>query len=208
MQYKYTVTCLLICSFFFSACSANRLLSSWTEKSLDQYTLGKVLVVGVANDETKRRIYEDTFVSSLEKIDVLAVPSYTICKQAIEPSTEDLKEVVEKSEAGAVLITHLVGKNEADYSHPSQQINSIDTHFSHGLYRYYPAIYYSVYAPGNYSGTTKVILETNLYDVQTEKLIWSARSESIDPVMTRKYYQKLISLFLDDLVKQNIIQQP
>jgi len=182
------------------------LLSSWTDESLEQYRLEKVLVVGVAQDETKRRIYEDTFVSSLTELDVQAVPSYTVCKQAIEPNTEDLKEVVEKTEAGAVLITHLVGRNEKDYYHPPQRINSIDSHFSYGLYGYYPAIYRSVYTPGSYSGSTKVILETNLYDVQTEKLIWSARSESIDPVMTRKYYQKLIDLFLDDLEKQKIIR--
>lgn len=208
MRYKNIFFYLLICSIFFSSCSANRLLSSWTEDTQDHYNLGKVLVVGVAIDETKRRIYEDTFVSSLTELDVLAVPSYTVCKQAIEPSTEGLKEVVEKTGADAVLITHLVGKNEESYSPPTQQSSSVASHFSHGLYRYYPAIYRSVYAPGNYSVTTKVILETNLYDVQTEKLIWSARSESIDPVMTRKYYQKLINLFLDDLIKQKIIQEP
>lgn len=205
MRYIYILASLLIFNIFLTSCSANRLLFSWTDETLNQYHLEKLLVVGVAKDETKRRIYEDTFVSSLTEINVPAVPSYAVCKQAIEPNAESLREVIGKTGTSAVLITHLVGINEEDYYHPPQRINSVDTHFSHGLYGYYPAIYHSVYMPGNYSGNTKVILETNLYDVQTEKLIWSARSESIDPVMTRKYYQELINLFLTDLEKQKII---
>ncbi|MBU0944444.1 MAG: hypothetical protein KJ804_14530 [Proteobacteria bacterium] len=205
MRYNHTFFSLLLVTLLVTSCSANKLLFSWTDKSLDQYRLRKILVIGVAKDETKRRIYEDTFVSSLTKIEVPAVPSYTVSKEAIKPSTEGLQEIIKRSEAGAVLITHLVGKNEEDALPPSLGLNAINTRFPYGLYGYYPVIYHAVYSIGNYSDNTKVVLETNLYDVRTEKLIWSARSQSIDPVMTRKYYQQLINLFLSDLEKQNII---
>ena len=197
--------CLLLLTIFLTSCSANRLVSSWTDASLQQCRLGKILVVGIAKDETKRRIFEDTFVSSLTQLDIPAIPSYTVCKQAIEPGSAGLKAVVEKTRPNTVLITHHVGKNEEAYHPQPQHLNSISTHFPHGLYEYYSDIYRSVYTASNYSSSTKVILETNLYGAQTEKLIWSARSQSIDPVMTRKYYQKLITLFLNDLGKQNNI---
>ncbi len=196
---------LLIFSTLFTSCSANRLLSSWKDTSLDEYRLQNLLVVGVSQDETKRRIYEDTFVTSFKKVNVQAVPSYTVCKEAIKPSEKALREVIDKTGAGAVLITHLVGKNETNYFQPDRRLNLKGSSTFSGLYGYYPLIYHSVYTPGGSTSTTKIILETNLYDVQSEKLLWSARSQSIDPVMTRKYYQELINLFLDELKKNDFI---
>ncbi len=197
---------LLLSSILLSSCSANRLTSTWNEPTFVNTSLAPVLVVGVSKDATKRHIYEDTFVDSLNALKTKAIASYTACKQSIEPNEGALREVVKKTGARTVLITHMVGENEKNHYQPAlNQYGNLG--YSHtGLYHYYPLIYSSVYTPGSYTSTTKVTLETNLYDVSTEKLIWTARSESIDPVMTRKYYQKLIDLFLIDLKKKNILK--
>ncbi len=194
-----TLFLLVVSSILLNSCSANTLLYSWHEGSLEQYRLQKVLVVGVAQDETKRRIYEDTFVSSLTEKGIQATPSYTASNKVIEPGRSALQEVIDKTGTRLVMITHLVGRNEGETFYHSQNISPQHDHFSHDLYTYYPATYHAIYTSDRSSGITQVILETNLYDVRTGMLIWSARSRSIDPVMTRKYYQDLIELFLDDL---------
>ncbi len=195
---------VLFLGLMLSSCASNKLLSSWDDKSFEQHNLGKVLVIGVARNETKRRIYEDTFVSSLTHAGINAIASYTVTKQSIEPSEKSLREVVKKTGVQSVLITHLVSKNEKDYYQPSNVILGTNS-YTPGLYGYYPFIYNSVYSSGSYSSTTKVILETSLHDVKTETLFWTARTESTDPVMTRKYYQKLIDLFLHDLARKNLL---
>ncbi len=208
--------CILIplCSFLLSSCSANKLTSSWKNDSLRQYRLDTVLVVGVAQNETKRRIYEDTFVSSLTEAGVVAIPSYTVGKQSFEPTKKALQEMLIKSHATAVLITHKIGRDEIDaYQRNAVLIGSNNyygatgagSYYGNTLYGYFPLIWNSVGASGSYYEKITVMLETNLYDVKTEQLLWSARSESTDPVMTRKYYQKLINLFLNDLKKDNLL---
>ncbi len=204
MKLIKTFPLVLLLGFILSSCTSNKLLSSWDDKSLEHHNLGKVLVIGVAQNETKRRIYEDTFVSSLTQAGTHAIASYTVTKQSIEPSEKSLREVVKKTGVQSVLITHLVNKNEKDYYQPSNIILGTNS-YTPGLYGYYPFVYGSVYASGSYSSTTKVILETSIHDVKTETLIWTARSESTDPVMTRKYYQKLIDLFLHDLSRKNFL---
>jgi len=203
---KYSAL-LFFCITVLSSCSASRLLSTWESENAAQFTLSKVLVIGVAKDETKRRIYEDTFSDSLLAMQVESVPSYTTSKEPIEPTEKHLREVVIRSGCDTVLITHVVGSSEKDFYQPHNRIIGTNNYgtYGHGLYGYYPFIYRSVYSGGSYISTTKVILETSLYDVHTEKRIWSARSESIDPVMTRKYYQKLINLFLNDLESKKIL---
>jgi hypothetical protein len=204
MKTPQTLALLLFCTIL-SSCSANRLLSSWSDSYFEESSIAPVLIVGIARDETKRRIYEDTFVDSLTLAKTKSVASYTASKQSIEPNEKALREVVKKTGAKTVLITHMVSENEKDFYQPATIVHGTNSYSTPGLYRYYPFIYNSVFTSGSYNSTTKVVLETNLYDVETEKLIWTARSESIDPVMTRKYYQQLINLFLNDLASKNLL---
>lgn len=196
---------LAVCVIILSACSASRLLSTWESDTAAKFETSKMLVIGVAKDETKRRIYEDTFTDSLLAIHVRAVPSYTASKEMIKPTERQLREIIIKSACDSVLITHMVDSLEEDFYQPHNRIVGTNTINDPGLYGYYPFIYRSVHSGGSYVSTTKVILETSLYDVATEKRIWFARSESIDPVMTRKYYQQLINLFLNDLQNKKIL---
>lgn len=196
---------LLLCFLFLSSCAGSKLLSTWEAESLDQYNLDQILVVGIAKDETKRRIYEDTFVDSFMASNVNAVASYTASKQPIEPDEKSLREVIRKTKSDFVLITHMVSENEMDYYQPHGRVGGLNNPGGYGLYGYYPFIYSFVYDSGGYVSTTKVVLESTIYDVASEKRIWTAQSLSIDPVMTRKYYQQLIDLFVADLKKKNLL---
>ena len=195
---------IFLTGILLSGCSTNRLLSSWNDETYEQSSIAPILVLGVTkNNETKRRIYEDTFVDSLNGVQTKAIASYTLNKHPIEPTEKALRAVIKKTKAKTILITHLVSDTEKAFFVPSPVI--IGTNSYDRLYSYFPFIHNSVASSGSFVSTSKVILETSLYDVKTEKLIWTARTESIDPVMTRKYYQQLIDLFLQDLSSKNML---
>jgi len=195
---------IFLTGILLSGCSTNRLLSSWNDETYEQSSIAPILVLGVTkNNETKRRIYEDTFVDSLNGVQTKAIASYTLNKHPIEPTEKALRAVIKKTKAKTILITHLVSDTEKAFFVPSSVI--IGTNSYDRLYSYFPFIHNSVASSGSFVSTSKVILETSLYDVKTEKLIWTARTESIDPVMTRKYYQQLIDLFLQDLSSKNML---
>jgi len=79
MKNKYLLFLILLTNTLLSSCSTNRLLSSWNDESFEQSSIATVLVIGVTkNDETKRRIYEDTFVDSLNSVQTKAIASYTL----------------------------------------------------------------------------------------------------------------------------------
>jgi hypothetical protein len=50
-----------------------------------------------------------------------------------------------------------------------------------------------------------LVLDTNLYDVSTEKLIWSAISETFVEGSDEKLIKELIKLITDNLSKQNVL---
>jgi hypothetical protein len=48
-------------------------------------------------------------------------------------------------------------------------------------------------------------LETNLYDVATEKLIWSSQVEAIDPTMTKVDFEEIVNLLIEGLRQKNLL---
>ncbi len=65
--------------------------------------------------------------------------------------------------------------------------------------------YGEVYSPGYTVKVTTISLESNLYDTSSGNLVWSTRSESINPSMTKKYVDELVKLFTGDLKKANLL---
>jgi hypothetical protein len=62
-----------------------------------------------------------------------------------------------------------------------------------------------VYVPPVDISKTTVYLESNVYDIATEKLIWTAQSEAIDANLLKSDYAKIANLLLDDLRKKKLL---
>ncbi len=195
----------LVISILLTGCSSTQLLSSWNDTSAQKSPIEPVLIIGVANNNpTIRNIYEDTFVNSFAKAKILAIPSHTISEQPIEPNEQSLREIIKKADAGTVLITHILDAKEENSFIPSSYVVGSNSYAPGRLYSYYPFVRSSVSDMGSYVNKTIVILESNLYDVKTENLIWSARTKSIDPVMTKKYYQGITDILTSDLTSKHL----
>lgn len=194
----------IIISILLSSCTSSKLVSSWHDPSFDNSQPAKVLIIAIAREETKRHIFEDTFADSLTSTKVEGIPSYTISQQSEDPDMEALRRAINKSGADTILITHLVGGKEQGFYQPARVVVGSNS-YPELLNTYYPFIFRVVHAPGVYVENVTVLLETNIYDTKTEKLIWTARSESKNPVMTRDYYQELINLFIRDLEDKNLL---
>ncbi len=195
----------LVISILFTGCSSTQLLSSWSDKSAKNIPIEPVLIIGVANNNpTIRNIYEDTFVNSFAKAKIRAIPSHTISKKPIEPNEQSLREIINKADATTVLITHIFNSQENNAFIPSSYVVGSNSYSPGRLYSYYPFVRSSVSDLGSYVTKTTIILESNLYDVKTENLIWSARTKSIDPIMTKKYYQEITDILTNDLTSKHL----
>ena len=73
------------------------------------------------------------------------------------------------------------------------------------MYDYYGYAYRAVYSPPVNVSKTIVRLESNVYDVATEKLVWTAQSESVDAKLLKTDFAKMANLFLDDLRKKKLL---
>ncbi len=201
----YLLFLYLAVAILLSSCASTSLTNAWHDQSYSgANSLDDVLVIAVTEEETSRRLYEDGFVAKLAESGVRVIPSYSLQVSDIEPTKQAVQTAVAMAKARFVLITrHLTTDKKQHYSPP--QPLYVDPYYS-SVYRYYPMAYREVrYSPGYTYTVTTVSIESNLYDAQTEKLIWSAQSKSVDPKMSKSYFDGLVNVFAKDLQDKKLL---
>lgn len=196
---------LLTTTFLLYSCASTSLTATWHDQSYaGQNILGDVLVIAVTEDETSRRLYEDGFVARLSESGVRGIPSYSMQVSDIEPTKQAVQTAVAMADARFVLLTRHLSTDKKQHYSPPEPIY-VDPYYSRMDY-YYPLAYREVrYRPGYTYTVTTVSIESNLYDAQTEKLIWSAQSKSVDPNMSKPFFDGLIDVFVKDLQEKKLL---
>ena len=188
------------------SCSSSKLTATWHDPSFaESKTLQNVLVIAITRDETIKRLYEDQFIEKLASYGVKATGSYSLSQPDIKPTKEAVDAAVKEAGAQSVLITRYLGTDTKEHYRPPQRTMLYADPYYRGIHGYYPMAYREVYTPGYTVTVNTVFLESNVYDVKTGNLVWSARSESINPSMTKKYVDELVNLFSTDLKKSSIL---
>ena len=166
---------LIPIALLLSACASTQLTSVWKDPSY-QTRPAKILVIGMARSPLNRRLFEDEFVRQLEAHGTSAIASYTVLTDAQQGDQAVIAKKVAELGADAVLITRLVSKKVVQVYvpgtpyYPPPYYDTWPDYYVYG-YRY-------MYTPGYIANDEYAVIETNLYDAKTDRLIWAATSET------------------------------
>ncbi|QGU31739.1 hypothetical protein [Thermochromatium tepidum] len=167
-------------AFLLGACAATGPVSSvWIQPGQTPRQYERLVVFGVTNNPKVRRAYEDNFVKRLQTLGITTWASHELVSDRQLGRLARMTEGYAKVKADGVLITHLV-TDESASTQPAARIGSVPDH-DHHLIGYFSRVYDEVSTPGYYSDPKALRLETNLYDAKQERLVWSGRSQPLDP---------------------------
>ena len=62
-----------------------------------------------------------------------------------------------------------------------------------------------MYDPGYYTTDKSYYLEANLYDVESEQLVWSAQSETTNPANLEAFARTFAMVISDQMIKDGVI---
>lgn len=189
---------LVLVALWVSACSSSRPIDEWRSDNFAG-KLDNILIIGVTSQSTRRRTFEDTFVSGLAALEVNATPSYKLLASSLELNKEIVTQAIEGKNIGAVLVTRLARFSEKEvYQRSSDQDEDLS--------------YFSISRggvqqidKGHYEQHVVLTLETKVYDIASEALIWSMQSEIEDPEVSRQAIQDQIKLTIDTMRKRRLI---
>ena len=181
------------------ACSGTELVTKPIEPVASTGPVSDILVIVVADKDETRRTFEARFVEALKAAGIDAVGSADAIPMPsdLELKKDAILQAVDRYESDAVLITHLA---DIAYAESRNRANPQE----YGYYSYYGILYRHYHDPGYSRTYATVLLETNLFDVQTEKLIWSGRTKSWDK-SEPEIVKDVISLVVRDLVDKKLL---
>ena len=180
---------LLLASILFSVLgtigcsgSSTQILGEWQPDDYKKGTISNVLVLGIfAKDKPLlRRNFEDGISQAFRKDNINATPSMDHMPYDVVVDSTAFEKYFKNLNVDAVIISRLVSVDQKrDYQ--SGYLYTIPFSYYYGFYSYY----YTGIAVANSSGYLSqdvvVILETNIYETNNKKLIWSGISETMDP---------------------------
>jgi hypothetical protein len=174
------------------------------EPTLKGYVVKDVLVLGVSKSEPSIKLWELVFVDHFTQSGVRAIESNKVIGAVPEPDRQTVEAAINKADASTVLITHVISSSSKTHTYPGT------LHFEPrasyiGMYGYYNSVYRAVYTPPVDKTKTLVRLESNLYDADTARLIWTAQSEAVDAKLLRRDFDRIIGLLMADMKKSGLL---
>jgi len=181
------------------ACASTKPMETWVDERYRGKPVSNILVIGVTDENTIRRTFENRFVARLKAAGVNAVSSADAVSTSdvLKLDKDAILRAVAKYSNDSVLITRLMGVEEKKAYHPPQYYG--------GFYGYYGHYYTLMHSPGYYTSHTFYRLETVLYDVRTEKPIWSVLSRTWNPESDRQMIAEVIAVAIQDMKKNQLI---
>jgi hypothetical protein len=188
--------------FMILSCAGTELTHTQLNETYSGKPVSDILVIAITGNEDSRRSFERQFVAQLKSAGVEAISSEEAIPMPadLELKKEAILNAVNQFENDAVIITHLIDKEEKEAFTRGGQAHGSYYGFYHSRYTY------SYARDPGYSRTSKTIrLETNLYDVKTEKLIWSGQSKTLSKDSKDQIINDVIKVVIKDLQNNKLI---
>jgi hypothetical protein len=123
-------------------------------------------------------------------------PGFTISK---DYTREQLAESIKKTGCDAVMTLALLDSKTVESYNPGTVYAPVNYNYYHSYYGYYNYYYPQMYSPGYYSVDKTFYLETNLYDLASDKLLWSVQSEARNPKDLDKWFKNYSYMLINHL---------
>ena len=167
-----------------AACSAStKMVQSWTTPDFQPGTVKKVFVVGIAQDKSLRRLYEDTFVAEVKKRGADAGPAYALLPDLGTVNKEVVGALLLKDGYTHVLVTRVVSVQDQETYYPPTTV-SVGVGYGgypgwYGGWGPYVSMSYGFVTTPGYTTVERVVgLETNVYDLASEKMVYSGMTQT------------------------------
>jgi hypothetical protein len=174
--------------------AAPKFTSAWRSPDAGSVSFAgkKVAALVIAQDDSLRVSGEEALVRELTARGLQSVATYRIAPKEELQSADRAKGWFEKANVDGVVAMRPVSKDKRTTYNPGTWVNP----YYSTLWGYYGYGWGSMYIPGSVERDTIVVVETTIYSVPRNQLLWAAVSETKNP--------KTLQRFVEDLVKESV----
>lgn len=199
---------VLLAAFASTACSTNDFVASWRAPDAQPLEVqgAKVAAVVMVNNEASRRVAEDKLAREISARGAVGVPMYVLYPDA-QPSNEpQARSALEQAGVLGVVVMRPVSVEK--------EVVSTHSTYAAPIYRGYWGGYYGagwgtpwgVADRGEIRTNTIVQVETLVYSLRQNKLVWGGQSQLTNPASIDRTIERLAASAADELHKQGLLR--
>jgi hypothetical protein len=187
-------------------CASTSFVSSWQApvEGTIQFDNKRVAAVVVSADETTRRAGETALAREISARGAQGVPSYTLLSEEDAKDKDAAKKKLQDAKIeGAVIMRAISNEQEISYSPGTGW---------YGAYPYYGSFYgywgYGwgmAYDPGYLRTDRVVLVETLVYSLAQDKLLWAGKSKTTNPENLQKFISELADAAAKEMRKAGFV---
>jgi hypothetical protein len=181
-----------------SGCTATIFTSTW--KAPDTQTInpaGKTIAaVFVSDNDSNRRAAEEALAKDLNARGAHGVPAYTLLSSERDGSTEDDRARLKKAGANEVVKMQVVGADKRPYTQVFGATSSTS---------YTPGSASSQAVSSQQHYDTLVSVETTVYSLDRNELVWSGTSRTTNPEDLANLVNEVADATVKEMVKQGLL---
>ena len=179
-----------------------KFLSVWKTPAASEVTLAgkKLAALVITGDNDLRVSGEEALVRELERRGLQGVATYRIAPKEELTSGDKAKPWFERAGVeGVIALRPISRENRTTYT-PGTWVNPYYSTF----WGYYGYGWGNVYIPGSVGRETVVTVETLVFSVPRDTLLWAAVAESEEPKTMAAYMKELVTACIDQLHEQGL----
>lgn len=195
----------IIISILLASCTSTRIVNSWRDPQtkLNSNQWNKILVVAMLKSETDSRKAEDEMVTYLHG---KGVTSYTyLDRNSTNINDEELRKKMRIDGFNAAITMRLIDVDKEKVYVPGQSYLYPPYYSSFGRYYHRNWVFYT--SPGYYIVTKKFIIETILYSIDEDKIIWSGITETYNPSGVSKLTDEIAHTIHKKMITEGFIEE-
>lgn len=186
---------MLLLALGLAACATTRLTDTWVDPTLQTLPRFQKVMAAVLNaDPVLRRSAEDALVANIKR--TAAVPSYTIVPDWEGGDLGKIKAKLQQAGIDGVVVLRLAGVDKEQTWVPGNY-SSFGGYWGHA----YPL----AYDPGYIRTDTIVRVDTTIYSVADDKLLYATRSRTFNPSDTAETVKEIATSVAEDLKQRGLL---
>ena len=190
-----------------TACATTSFHSTWKAPGAEPLNFKgrKVAALVVSKEEGVRYGAEDALARELSAKGAVGIAAYSLIPKELVQDKEKAKEFLAKAQVAGVVAMRVVGKDKEVSGSPGGYWGApyYATFWGSG---YYGWGWGGVYDPGYIRTDTIVIVETLVYSLEQDKLVWAGQSETTNPEKVGPFIKELVTKAASELKKQGLIR--
>jgi hypothetical protein len=178
-------------------------VKSWKSPDVSERPIGKTMVLAIAPNTELCRKYESLFLSRFGEVGVEALSLADLGEPYEKLEKEKLVALLQNNDFDSILVTRVMALGDQQEVGPFNNLPP-----SYGTYSdFYFEVYVDPYLMGRDQIFMEYHLETNLYDVPSQKLVWTGRNVIYDNRSDNDNLSGIIRSVIRDLERKDLLQE-